>query len=307
MSCGQVATLIVRTRMCSAILSALSAPGQKRATYAVSTPTEATRRPAPPAETATANRTWWDGEADVVLRRARRRSSATPTSSGGPSACARRTRACSATRPARSVLEIGAGSGQCSRWLAAHGATVVATDLSAGMVATGVAVNDSLDAPRRGPRAVRAVRRPRPPLRRRVLRHGLHGIRRRAVRRGLRRRHGGGGPRAAARRAVRLLDDPPGAVGLPRRPGAGRAHRAPLVLRPHARTSSRTTRGGATYVEHHRTLGDRVREISAAGLVLVDLVEPEWPEGHDEPWGGWSPLRGRVIPGTAIFVCGKPA
>ncbi len=37
--------------------------------------------------------------------------------------------------------------------------------------------------------------------------------------------------------------------------------------------------GAATYVEHHRTLGDRVREISAAGLVLVDLVEPEWPDG----------------------------
>ena len=44
----------------------------------------------------------------------------------------------------------------------------------------------------------------------------------------------------------------------------------------------------------------------AAGLVLVDLVEPEWPEGHDEPWGGWSPLRGRLFPGTAVFVCRKP-
>ncbi len=61
--------------------------------------------------------------------------------------------------------------------------------------------------------------------------------------------------------------------------------------------------GATTYVEHHRTLGDRVREITAAGLVLVDLVEPAWPEGHDEPWGAWSPLRGRLIPGTAIFVC----
>ncbi len=71
--------------------------------------------------------------------------------------------------------------------------------------------------------------------------------------------------------------------------------------------SSRTPTGAATYVEHHRTLGDRVREISAAGLVLVDLVEPEWPEGHDEAWGAWSPLRGRLFPGTAVFVCRKPA
>jgi SAM-dependent methyltransferase len=64
--------------------------------------------------------------------------------------------------------------------------------------------------------------------------------------------------------------------------------------------------GTASYAEHHRTLGDRVREITAAGLTLVDLVEPEWPEGLTEEWGGWSPLRGRLIPGTAIFVTVKP-
>jgi SAM-dependent methyltransferase len=61
-------------------------------------------------------------------------------------------------------------------------------------------------------------------------------------------------------------------------------------------------RGTASYVEHHRTLGDRVRELVAAGLVLEDLVEPEWPEGHTREWGQWSPLRGRLMPGTAIFV-----
>jgi hypothetical protein len=61
--------------------------------------------------------------------------------------------------------------------------------------------------------------------------------------------------------------------------------------------------GVATYVEHHRTLGDRVREITAAGFRLVDLVEPEWPPGHERTWGGWSALRGALLPGTAIFVC----
>ncbi len=65
--------------------------------------------------------------------------------------------------------------------------------------------------------------------------------------------------------------------------------------------------GEATYVEHHRTIGDRVREIAAAGLVLVDLVEPEWPERNTETWGGWSPLRGGLFPGTAIFVCERSA
>ncbi|NJC70454.1 class I SAM-dependent methyltransferase [Planosporangium thailandense] len=64
--------------------------------------------------------------------------------------------------------------------------------------------------------------------------------------------------------------------------------------------------GAATYVEHHRTLGDRIRELVAAGFVLTDLVEPEWPEGHVQIWGQWSPLRGRIFPGTAIFVAEKP-
>jgi hypothetical protein len=34
---------------------------------------------------------------------------------------------------------------------------------------------------------------------------------------------------------------------------------------------------------------------------VLDLVEPEWPAGHDRVWGGWGPERGRWLPGTAIF------
>lgn len=64
-------------------------------------------------------------------------------------------------------------------------------------------------------------------------------------------------------------------------------------------------RGTVAYVEHHRTVGDWVRLVHGAGLSLVDLVEPEWPEGNEEVWGGWSPLRGRIIPGTAIFVAAR--
>jgi hypothetical protein len=64
--------------------------------------------------------------------------------------------------------------------------------------------------------------------------------------------------------------------------------------------------GVPTYVEHHRTLGDRIRDVVAAGLVLDDLVEPEWPEGRETVWGQWSPLRGALFPGTAIFVCRRP-
>jgi SAM-dependent methyltransferase len=65
--------------------------------------------------------------------------------------------------------------------------------------------------------------------------------------------------------------------------------------------------GTVIYAEHHRTLGDRIRDIVGAGLVLEDLVEPMWPDTHRRVWGGWSPLRGERIPGTAIFLTRKPA
>lgn len=59
--------------------------------------------------------------------------------------------------------------------------------------------------------------------------------------------------------------------------------------------------GRVAYVEHHRTLGDWVSLLAAAGFTITDLREPEWPEGHDRVWGGWSAVRGRLTPGTAIF------
>lgn len=67
------------------------------------------------------------------------------------------------------------------------------------------------------------------------------------------------------------------------------------------------------YVEHHRTIGDWVRMLARAGFSLIDLVEPEWPPGHDRVWGGWGPERGALFPGTAIFsarldrACAAPA
>lgn len=64
--------------------------------------------------------------------------------------------------------------------------------------------------------------------------------------------------------------------------------------------------GAVTYVEHHRTLGSRIAEIIDAGLILRAVHEPEWPADNTETWGGWSPLRGRHLPGTAIFVATRP-
>jgi len=61
--------------------------------------------------------------------------------------------------------------------------------------------------------------------------------------------------------------------------------------------------GQPVYVEHHHTLSDYVRALVGSGFRIIDLLEPEWPDGHDRPWGGWTRLRGRVLPGTAIFTC----
>ena len=75
------------------------------------------------------------------------------------------------------------------------------------------------------------------------------------------------------------------------------------LLRPHALRGVRRATDVPTYVEHHRTFGDRVRELVAAGFPLTDLIEPEWPADHTSDWGQWSPLRGAILPGTAIYVC----
>ena len=64
--------------------------------------------------------------------------------------------------------------------------------------------------------------------------------------------------------------------------------------------------GAPVYIEQHRTLGDRIRELVGAGFALSDLIEPEWPESHEQVWGQWSPQRGRLFPGTAIFAATKP-
>ncbi|WP_084252658.1 class I SAM-dependent methyltransferase [Devriesea agamarum] len=60
--------------------------------------------------------------------------------------------------------------------------------------------------------------------------------------------------------------------------------------------------GRLSYSEHHRTLGDWVRHLVAAGFTIVDLVEPEWSP-HARTWGGWSKVRGEILPGTAIWCC----
>lgn len=202
------------------------------------------------------------------------------------------------------VLEIGAGAAMCSRWLRERGVGAVASDLSAGMLdqgrrlddATGVAVplvqadatalpfaSGGFDVVFSSYGAVPFVADSAAVLAEaaRVLRPGGRLV-------------------FSTTHPVRwAFPDSPGRDGLL----AGGGGASYFDRRPYVEVDAT---GEPLYAEHHRTLGDRVREITAAGLALVDLVEPEWPAANTETWGAWSPLRGAAIPGTAVYVCRKP-
>ncbi|RSS76770.1 class I SAM-dependent methyltransferase [Streptomyces sp. WAC06614] len=195
------------------------------------------------------------------------------------------------------VLEIGAGAAQCARWLAAQGARPVALDLSHRQLQHALRIDGgalpavrlveadagalpfrdgSFDLVVSAYGAVPFVADPVKVFRevRRVLRPGGRWV-------------------FSVTHPIRwAFPDEPGPEGLS--VSASYFDRTPYV--------EQDEQGRAVYVEHHRTLGDRVRELVAAGFRLVDLVEPEWPAWNTQEWGGWSPLRGNLIPGTAIFV-----
>jgi SAM-dependent methyltransferase len=200
------------------------------------------------------------------------------------------------------VLEVGCGAASCARWLVTQGARVVASDLSAGM-----------------------------------LRHAVTGANRSGVRPTLVQCDATALPFAdesfdivcAAFGAIPFVVDSArvmSEVSRVLRPGGRWAFSVTHPMRwiflddpaengmvaVHSYFDRRPyvehdEHGTPTYVEQHRTLGDRVRELVGAGFVLRDLVEPEWPDGHERVWGQWSPLRGRIFPGTAIFVADKPS
>ncbi len=253
-----------------------------------------------PAESAAANRRWWDadaddyhaahgdflGESDFVWCPEGLRED--DVGFLGEVAGAR-------------VLEIGCGSAPCSRWLARHGARVVGLDISGGMLRHAVTggrrsgtvvplvqagaealpfAAGSFDTVCSAFGAVPFVADSAAVMREvaRVLRPGGRWV-------------------FAVTHPLRwIFPDDPGPDGLT--VAQSYFDRTPYVEIDAASVPN--------YVEHHRTMGDRVREIVAAGLVPDDLVEPEWPAGHDREWGQWSPLRGALFPGTAVFRCRRP-
>lgn len=266
-------------------------------------PSAVSRRPVAAEETAAANRRWWDSDAA-------RYQAEHGDFLGGPSGGAdfvwgpeglreAAARLLGDVRGAR-VVEVGCGAGQCSRWLVGAGAVALGVDLSFAQLVhsrrldacTGIRAPVVQGDARRLPLASASV----------DLACSAFGalpfvadsdVVQREVARVL--RPGGRWVFSVTHPVRWCFPDDPGHAGL--RVVSSYFDRRPYV--------EQDRDGVAPYVEHHRTLGDWIRSLVAAGLVLVDLLEPEWPVDHQRPWGQWSPLRGKLIPGTAIFVCVK--
>ncbi len=258
-------------------------------------------RPVSAADTARANRRWWDADAADYL--------AEHLEDIGdldflwcPEGLTEDDAGLLGDVAGRRILEVGCGSAPCSRWLRARGAEVVGTDLSAGMLGhavaaahhTGVTValvhadacrlpfaGGSFDLACSAFGAVPFVADSGQLMTEvaRVLRPGGRWV-------------------FSVTHPIRwVFPDDPGQPGLT-------VQRSYFDRTPYVEVDAEDR---PTYVEQHRTMGDRIREVVAAGLDLVDLVEPTWTPGRTREWGHWSPLRGALMPGTAIFVCRKPA
>ena len=197
----------------------------------------------------------------------------------------------------RDVLEVGSGAGQCSRWIRAQGGRAIGLDLSARQLQhgrrlddeTGIAVpsvlgtatalpfrDETFDIAFSSFGALQFVSDIEVAVAEtaRVLRPG-------------------------GRFAFSITH--PTRWSFPDDPGEGglTATQSYWDRTPYVEVDDAS--GRVAYVEHHRTLGDWVALLAGTGFVITDLLEPEWPEGHERVWGGWSALRGRFTPGSAIF------
>ncbi|HVE63897.1 MAG TPA: class I SAM-dependent methyltransferase [Mycobacteriales bacterium] len=198
------------------------------------------------------------------------------------------------------VLEIGCGAAQCARWLVGRGARVVGIDLSAGQlresgrldIASGTAVPvvqaDGLALPvADGAFAVAFSAYGAVPF----VGDGaglMHEIARVL-------RPGGRWVCSISHPLRWCFPDDPGPRGLS-------VQTSYFDRRPYVEADAT---GRAAYVEHHATMGDRVRQLVGAGFSIVDLIEPEWPTGHTSSYPQWSATRGELVPGTAIWVVEK--
>lgn len=198
----------------------------------------------------------------------------------------------------RRVLELGCGAAQCSRWVLRHGGTPIGLDLSYRQLQHGRRIDEQLGT--RVPTVCAgAAELPFGEDTFDVVFSSFGALQfvadADALTRDIARvlRPGGRFAFSVTHPTRWMFPDDPG-------PGGLTASQSYWDRTPYAEVDSQT--GEVTYVEHHRTIGDWVRALAAAGFRLIDLVEPEWPADHDRVWGGWSRTRGLLTPGTAIFV-----
>jgi SAM-dependent methyltransferase len=195
------------------------------------------------------------------------------------------------------VLEVGSGAGQCSRWVRSQGGRAVGLDLSlrqlqhsrrideeSGLVVPSVLgtatalpfADDSFDTVFCSFGALQFVSDIADAVAEtaRVLRPG------------------GRFAFSVTHPTRWMFPDDPSAAGLT-------ASQSYWDRTPYVEIDDET--GRVSYVEHHRTLGDWVELLAGHDFLVDTLREPEWPEDNDREWGGWSRVRGRLTPGTAIF------
>lgn len=199
------------------------------------------------------------------------------------------------------VLEVGCGAGQCSRWIAEQGGYATGVDVSSGMLeqASRLSREHPLSAGAVEPTFLQADARQLPfPSGSFDLAFSSYGalsfvkdaeVVLREVARVLR---AGGQFVFSVTHPIRwMFPDVPTEAGLT-------VEYSYFDRTPYVELDSS---GNPTYAEHHRTMGDWVGFIVNSGFELTAITEPEWPSTNDTTWGGWSPLRGQLMPGTAIF------